>query len=114
MHGSNYEPPIPIYDKVVKQLSRVQNSIDKTEAAFEFFCYATRSQLFYDGNKRTALLVVNKILLDNGIGFFLISEDEIEEFHILLNKHYNYGYDHNAKNNLKSFLVENCVRALEI
>lgn len=42
-----------------------------------------RSQIFWDGNKRTSMLVANKILIQNGCGIISIKEENIFEFNRL-------------------------------
>lgn len=53
--------------------------------------YGMRTQLFYDGNKRTSTLAANKILIENGEGLVAIPAEEKERFHRLLSAYYTTG-----------------------
>lgn len=110
VHGSEYNPPIPEYGVVetkVKELLTGSNILDN---ALQYFCYATKNQLFYDGNKRTSYLIVNKILIANGIGIFYINDEVKEEFNKLLNNHYNYSHiEIQHKDILIEFINTNCI-----
>ena len=39
--------------------------------------YGMRSQLFWDGNKRTSMIIANKIMIENGKGIITIKEDNL-------------------------------------
>lgn len=43
-----------------------------TEKALTLMYHNMRNQLFYDGNKRTALIIANKLMLDQGAGLICI------------------------------------------
>ena len=43
-----------------------------TEKALTLMYHNMRNQLFYDGNKRTALVIANKLMLDQGAGLICI------------------------------------------
>lgn len=106
--GSSYIPPIPVYDEVVSdlnQLDGIQNPIGK---AIAYFCYVTRNQLFIDGNKRIAQLMMNKILIENSIGYLYIEEGKMERFVECL-LHY---YDTEDLSKIFPFM-ESCVFVVE-
>lgn len=107
--GTDYIPPPPEEQIVFKNLSDILDSINSiTEKALNLFMYLCKQQLFWDGNKRTAMIVVNKYLIENGKGIFQISEKNIEEFNILLNKYYSTD----EKDELKNFLYHNCIKGI--
>ena len=72
--------------------------------------YLMRSQIFWDGNKRTSMIIANKILIVNGCGVITVKEENINEFNILLTEYYNT----NVKDKLVKFLYEKCIFGLEI
>lgn len=78
--GTNYRPEIPNAQSVTQKLNDLNQIDDPVEKACEYFCWATRAQLYWDGNKRTSTLVANAILIKNGSGLFTISEETAEEF----------------------------------
>lgn len=107
--GTDYIPPIPEEKIVLMDLFNIlhsQNSV--TEKALNLFMYLCKQQLFWDGNKRTAMIVVNKYLIENGKGIFQISEKNIEEFNTLLSEYYSTD----KKDKLKNFLYHNCIQGI--
>jgi prophage maintenance system killer protein len=78
----------------------------------QFLCFVTllKNSCFFDGNKRTGIIIANHILIQNGIGIMKISEDDFPEFSLLLNKYYNYGHTENIHyDNLRAFIITNCI-----
>lgn len=78
--GTNHQPDIPNEADVIRKLAEIDKQTDPREKACEYFCWATRCQLFWDGNKRTSTIVANAILIREGGGLFTISEETAEEF----------------------------------
>lgn len=77
-------------DEVNNQYGEIMNQeISETEKALRLFLFISKNQLFWDGNKRTALLTANKIMLDRGLGLLSIPEQEFTRFNELLSKFYN-------------------------
>ena len=69
-----------------------------------------RSQIFWDGNKRTSIIVANKLLIENGCGIITVRENDINEFNTLLTEFYNT----NNKDKIIKFLYNKCIFGLEI
>ena len=69
-----------------------------------------RSQIFWDGNKRTSMIIANKMLIENGCGIITVKEENINEFNKLLTEYYNT----NNKNKIVEFLYEKCIFGLQI
>lgn len=104
--GCSYRPAIPEQDKIKGDIQRILNSyVTSTEKALNLFCYITYNQLFWDGNKRTALAAANKLLLDNGCGMLTIVDENMQRFNELLLNMYETG----DKEQLKMFLYENAI-----
>lgn len=78
--GTNYRPDIPVKEVIVEKLATINQILDPVERAMEYFCWATKAQLYWDGNKRTSTLVANAILIQNGAGLFTINEETAQEF----------------------------------
>lgn len=107
--GTDYIPPIPEEKIVLMDLFNILHSRNSvTEKALNLFMYLCKQQLFWDGNKRTAMIVVNKYLIENGKGIFQISEKNIEEFNTLLSEYYSTD----EKDKLKNFLYHNCIQGI--
>lgn len=109
--GTDYLPPVPCEDEVREKLKKIMTSDSTaTDKALEIFAWGTRSQLFWDGNKRTSMTLANKILIMSGAGILTITDSHMEEFNTLLLDYYNTG---NAEA-LKQFLYDNAIQGLSM
>ena len=90
--GTDYMPPIPVYEQVEKELRAIlEEDASATEKALNAFLWGARGQFFWDGNKRTSLTVANKILLASGAGILTITDQRMEAFNVALLDYYNSG-----------------------
>ena len=71
--------------------------------------YGMRSQLFWDGNKRTSMIAANKILISNGKGILTIQDKDLQKFSTLLTEFYNT----NNSEKIEEFLYGNCIFGIE-
>lgn len=109
--GTDYLPPIPQETDTRKELSDLLNAdMTATEKALTVFCWGTRKQLFWDGNKRTSLTLANKILLQSGAGMLTISARNMEQFNEALLNYYNTA----DAEPLKAFLFENAIQGINL
>ena len=109
--GTDYLPPIPQETDTQKELSDLLNAdMTATEKALTVFCWGTRKQLFWDGNKRTSLTLANKILLQAGAGMLTISARNMEQFNEVLLNYYNTA----DAEPLKAFLFENAIQGINL
>ncbi len=107
--GTDYLPPVPVWEKVEAELNSILNQgSSTTEKALTVFTWGTRGQFFWDGNKRTSLALANKLLVDAGAGMMTITEKHMEEFNTLLLEYYNSGYD----GELKGFLYDKALQGI--
>ena len=107
--GTDYEPPIPDALSVDQSLITIlSSSRTNTEKALDLFLWCARSQLFWDGNKRTGMTAANKVLLSAGAGMLTITDSHMETFNTLLLRYYNT----NETADLKEFLYQNCLYGL--
>lgn len=108
--GTEYIPEIPKLETVEEKLAKI-NSIDNvTKRAIQYMLYVMRGQLFWDGNKRTSIIIANKILISNGKGILTIKDENLQEFNTLLTKF----YDTNDSEKIEEFLYEKCIIGMEI
>ena len=108
--GSDYKPPVPEKNEVERAINEILLSYKtSTEKAIDMFCLITYKQLFWDGNKRTALCAANKILLSSGNGMITIKDNVMYEFNELLCRMYNTG----NKEKLKTFIYEKAIFGLD-
>lgn len=110
INGVDYIPDIPIKEDVINNINKILQEENVTEKAIDLMLYLMRSQVFWDGNKRTSMIIANKILIENGCGVITVKEENINEFNILLTEYYNT----NNKNKIVEFLYEKCIFGLEI
>lgn len=103
--GCTYIPGVPNIENVYKDLNSIDDIKDQINKAIVMFCYLTRSQLFWDGNKRMAQLMTNKILIENGVGILNFKIDLIPDFMNHLVKF----YESNDAYELCSFIRNNCI-----
>lgn len=107
--GTSYLPPIPSYDNAERELNEIlSQNTTATEKALDVFAWGTRSQLFWDGNKRTSMTAANKILLMSGAGILTITDEHMEEFNKQLLDYYNT----NDKTPLKDFLYASSIKGV--
>ena len=108
--GVEYEPSIPKKEEVIKKIDDIYKIESITERAIEYMLYGMRSQLFWDGNKRTSIICANKILIQNGKGILVIKDSNLEEFSKLLTEYYNT----NNNEKIKKFIYGNCLEGIWI
>lgn len=110
--GTDYEPPIPTKEKTVEELKSILSAPDAsaTDKALEAFTWGAKGQFFWDGNKRTSLMLANKVLVSAGAGIMTITDKYMEQFNALLLDYYNTG----KSGQLKQFLYENAIQGMTI
>ena len=110
--GTDYVPLVPEKEKTIEELKNILSSTSSsaTDKALEAFTWGARGQFFWDGNKRTSLLLANKILVSSGAGIMTITDKYMEQFNSLLFEYYNTG----ENRELKQFLYDNAILGLTI
>ena len=108
--GTDYIPPVPREDCVLGKMRELKiASNSTTEYAIELFLYLCKAQLFWEGNKRTAHIVANKVMLSNGNGVLLIDASKLDLFNYNLHDFYH----NNNKTGIKDFLYNNCIKGID-
>ena len=107
--GSSYIPPLPFESQVKEDIKEITES-DKSalDKAIDALLYVKKKQLFLDGNKRTAVIFANHILVKNAGGLIVIPSEKVNEYKKLL---INY-YESDEKEKITKFLKEKCYRPL--
>lgn len=103
--GTDYIPDIPYKEKVEQDIFNILEIENPTEKAVEYMLYGMRSQLFWDGNKRTSTICANKIMIENGCGIIKVPDNKLESFTTLLSEFYST----NNKEKIKQFIFDNCI-----
>ena len=105
--GTNYIPPIPMEPDVKDQIIALTTSANAPiDIAIDLCLYVMKTQIFNDGNKRTAVVFSNHFLIGRGKGLLVIPEREVETFRTHLIAYYE-GKDDKI---IKKFLREVCWR----
>lgn len=107
--GTEYIPNIPKEDEVKAKLDEILAIENITSRAIKYMLYGMRSQLFWDGNKRTSMIGANKILIQNGRGILMVQDKDLQEFSQLLTEY----YTNNQSEKIENFLANNCIFGID-
>lgn len=107
--GTKWKATLP--DKIVfeEHLEKINNIENATERAIETMAYIMKSQLFWDGNKRSAMLFANQSMIKNGLGIITIPVEIRDKFGEQLIKY----YETDDITELKQFIYEYCIDGVE-
>ena len=79
--GSSYIPPIPFENKVKQDIrDLLESKLDDIDKAIELCLYVMKTQIYNDGNKRTAVICANHYLISKGQGLLIIDYSKVDEF----------------------------------
>ena len=106
--GTTWQPPIPFESQIKEELDRVAGE-SNTERAINMMLYLMRKQIFLDGNKRTAMLIANRIMIENGCGIISIPINKQPEFYKLLIKY----YETNNNEEIKKYIYDYCIDGMK-
>lgn len=108
--GSSYIPPLPVEYEVKDQIEKiVASDASYIDIAIELALYVMKTQIFNDGNKRTAIIFANHYLIAHGAGLMIVPENIVPEFKQLLIRYYE-DIDVRA---IKDFLKDQCYRTFQ-
>lgn len=111
--GTDYVPPVPEKELVERYLDELLASdVSVTEKALNYFMWGAKSQLFWDGNKRTSLICANKLLVQAGKGLLSIKDTDIQQFNKLLTAYYEETVGDTNQGKLRKFLYDNSIRGI--
>lgn len=106
IHGVDYTPTIPVESEVISAINEIMNlEASLTYKTLKYMYYAMRSQLFWDGNKRTAIVSANAIMMLHGLGVVNIKEQDLEHWNQLLSEF----YETNCDDKILQWTYENCI-----
>lgn len=107
--GTTWQPDMPIEIQIKEQLADVLSTDNSTERAILLMLYIMRKQMFLDGNKRTAMLAANQIMISNGCGIISIPIESQQEFIKLLVEY----YETNQSATISKFVYDNCIDGMD-
>ena len=109
IRGTSYIPPTLNEKEIEESLNRLNDSGDALDKAIDVLLFVQKNQPFLNGNKRTAFIIANHMLLKSGFGFLTIPADLIPEYKKLL---INY-YESDENTNIKAFIKQKCYRSFK-
>ena len=110
IHGVDYTPTIPVESEAVATINEIMTSnLSLTHKALKYMYYAMRTQLFWDGNKRTAIVSANAIMMINGLGIVNIGEHQLEAWNQLLSAF----YETNNDEKIIQWTYDHCVHGID-
>lgn len=107
--GTSWKPDFPIESQIKEEIDNI-NYTSNTEKAINYMLYLMRKQIFIDGNKRTAMLIANKIMIQNGCGIVSIPIDKQNEFYTLLIEY----YETNDKSKIAKFIYDYAIDGMNL
>jgi hypothetical protein len=108
--GTAWKPDLPIEAQIIAGLSDVAAIDTPTERAITLMMYIMRKQMFSDGNKRTAMLAANQIMVSSGCGIISVPIEKQPEFTKMLVGFYESG----DIETIKAFVYNECVDGADI
>ena len=108
--GTDWKPAIPDEKAEEIEISKfLVDSKSPMDKALDITLHLMRAQLFLDGNKRLAMLIGNKVMIENGLGIITVSQKDIKPFYALLVDY----YTSNDNSKIKKFLYDNCIDGMQ-
>lgn len=109
--GVGYVPPIPERHQVEQTFAEIaQLPQSMTYRALKTMYHMMRAQLFWDGNKRTAIICANYQLILSGCGVLNINEMQLEQWNTLLSAFYESGDD----SEIMAWTYAHCLYGIEM
>lgn len=107
-----YKPTIPNENAEQEYFRQLMNDTNRTatDKALTLLYHNMRSQLFWDGNKRTAILAANKVMIENGAGLINVPLDKWGKWNELISEFYRT----NNMNTLKEWTYENGIHGVDL
>ncbi|AKG33617.1 Fic family protein [Paenibacillus durus] len=107
--GTTWRPDMPDESQIKEDLSIIHAIESPTERAITLMLYLMRKQMFLDGNKRTAMLSANQVMISSGCGIISIPIEHQRAFTGLLVQY----YESNDMETLKTFMYDYCIDGIQ-
>ena len=107
-----FEPPLidEQQEQVFLQEILTDSQKTTTDKALTVMYHNMRQQIFWDGNKRTATLSANKIMIDGGAGLINVPLDKWDKWNELIADYYRT----NDMTKIKQWTYDNAIQGLEV
>jgi Fic family protein len=91
--GTDYQPPVPesLDDFFQAMIQSLDQYTDQRDQAYALHLLFARNQFFFDGNKRTGLLMMNGLLLSNARPPLSIPAKRLHEYNAGMIRYYDTG-----------------------
>ena len=109
MGGTTWKPDMPIESQIKEELADIHSIADPTEMGISLMLYLMRKQMFVDGNKRTAMLAGNQVMISSGSGILSIPIEKQRAFTQMLIAF----YETNDMLLIKQFVYHECVDGMD-
>ena len=103
--GTAWKPDMPIESVIKDEIEQICQMHNPTDRAITLMLHLMRKQVFLDGNKRTAMLVANQIMISNGVGVISVPIEFQYDFTKLLIEYYESG----DMSRIKDFVYQSCI-----
>ncbi|WP_353852778.1 Fic family protein [Dehalobacter restrictus] len=103
--GTAWRPDIPSEPQIKEDLAGSHSSENPTDRAITLMLYLMRKQMFLDGNKRTAMLAGNQVMISSGCGVISVPIEQQRDFTTMLVQF----YESNDMEPLKAFVYDYCI-----
>jgi hypothetical protein len=107
--GTSWKPDMPIESQIKEELADIQTIVEPTEKGIVLMLYLMRKQMFLDGNKRTAMLAANHVMIASGCGIISIPIEKQREFTQMLIPF----YESNDMAVIKAFIYDECIDGMD-
>ncbi len=105
--GTSYIPPLPIESFVKESIETILSGVmPPDERAISLCLYCMKTQIFNEGNKRTAVIFANHYMISKGAGMIIIPEKEVPEFKRLLVAY----YEDKDTVRIRNFMKMKCIK----
>lgn len=105
--GSTYVPPLPLESVVSENINTIiHSSEEEIMKGIELALYVMKTQVFNDGNKRSAIIFANHYLISKGLGLLVVPEASVSKFKKLLISY----YEDKDSQSIRTFLKNTCWR----
>ncbi|MCL2494789.1 MAG: Fic family protein [Oscillospiraceae bacterium] len=103
--GTTWKPDMPDDLEIRRRLRELQGIEGATERAITLMLYIIRGQFFLDGNKRTAMLAANQVMISGGAGVIAVPIEQQRDFTRLLAEY----YESNNPDAMMQFVYAYCI-----
>lgn len=108
--GTTWRPEMPNAETLYQQLNQIMSIENVTDRALTVALWIMRCQIFWDGNKRVAMMIANKILIENGNGILSVPVELDGTFKTKLVQF----YETNDMEELKEWMYDHCIDGIDI